>query len=236
MNRLAAQQEHTDGRIVWSYVVGAAAGAVAGLVVGGVGGRLVMLVLRLSSPDSVIGLESDDGFTIGVVSSATVGFLLAMGFLGAANGALYVALRTSIPARLRIVLWPVFAAAVGGANVVHEDGVDFQLLEPVWFAVAGFVLLLAGAALIVVLLAERWLAVESPSTQLRALLAMAALLGTFGLVVAGALCAVALVWRRVPERVRRPLAGAARVAVPIGLVGFAVYAGVDLARTASAVV
>lgn len=224
-----------DGRIVWSYLVGAAAGALAGLVVGGVGGRLVMLALRLTSPDFVIGMESDDGFTIGVVSASTISFLLGMAFLGAANGALYVALRTSIPVRLRIVVWPLFAAAVGGANVVHEDGVDFTVLEPRWFAVGSFVLLLAVAAAAVVVLVERWLPVEQPSTGLTVLVVAAALVGTFGLVVAAALCLASLAWRRLPRWLCRPLATAARLAVPVVLVAFAAYAGLDLVRTAAAI-
>jgi hypothetical protein len=235
MESVAALRARPDGRIVWSYLVGAAAGALAGLVVGGVGGRLVMLVLRLASPDDVIGLESDDGFTIGVVSAATFNLLLGMAFIGAANGALYVALRSSIPVRLRLILWPLFAASVGGENVVHEDGVDFQLLEPKWFAVASFVVLFAVAALAVVLLAERWLAVERPGAALTTAVVVSALLGTVGLVVAAALAAVSILWRRLPASARRPLATAARIAVPVLLVAFALDTGLELVRTASAI-
>ncbi|HEY7730849.1 MAG TPA: hypothetical protein VH950_08115 [Gaiellaceae bacterium] len=233
MKTIARLRAHPDGRIVWAYLVGTAAGALAGLVVGGVGGRLVMLVLRLTSPDYVLGIESDDGFTIGVVSAATFQLLLGMAFLGAANGALYVALRQSIPTRLRSLIWPLFAAAVGGASVVNEDGVDFQVLEPRWFAVASFVLLFAVAALTVVLLVERWLAVES--SRLTAIVLAGALVGTFGLVVAMALAAATIAWRRVPQRARRPLAAAARIAVPVLLVAVTLRSGVDLARAAAAI-
>lgn len=221
-----------DGRIVWSYAVGAAAGAIAGLVVGGVGGRLVMLMLRLTSPDVVDGMLSDDGFEIGVVTTETFQLLAAMAFLGAINGSLYVVLRTSIPARARMAIWPLFAVAVGGANVVHADGVDFQLLEPALLAIVSFLLLLGGAALVVVVLAERWLAVEHPSGRFRSGIAVAALLGTIGLVVAAGLCLLTLVWRRVPDGARQPVASAARVVVPVALVAFGLWAGVDLVRTA----
>ena len=37
----------------WWVALGALAGAVAGLVWGGIGGRLVMLVLRVTSPGAV---------------------------------------------------------------------------------------------------------------------------------------------------------------------------------------
>lgn len=96
-------------------------------------------------------------------------------------------------------------------------------------------LLLAAAALAVVLLVERWLAVERPGTRLTAFVVAAALLGTFGLVLAGVLCAVSLMWRRAPASIRRPLATAARLTVPVLLVAFAVYTGLDLVRTASAI-
>ena len=43
----------------------AVAGIPLGVLVGGIVGRVAMLVLRLTSPDSVRGVESDDGFTIG---------------------------------------------------------------------------------------------------------------------------------------------------------------------------
>lgn len=235
MDRIAALRGHPDGRIAWSYLVGAAAGALAGLIVGGVGGRGVMLVLRLTSPGDVVGLESDDGFVIGVVSADTFQLLLATAVAGAVNGALYVALRSSIPPRARAALWTLFAAAVGGANVVHEDGVDFQLLEPRWFSIASFVLLLAVAALVVAVLVERWLAVERPSGRLSALVVVAALLGTFGLVVAGVLCAASLAFRRLAPAVRSPLAAAGRVAVPLLLVALAAGGAVDLVRTAAAI-
>ena len=41
----------------------------AGLLVGGVGGRVAMLLLRLTSDPRLRGLETDDGFTIGVSRS-----------------------------------------------------------------------------------------------------------------------------------------------------------------------
>ena len=49
--------------------VSTSAGAVAGLAIGGVGGRLAMLLLRLTSDPSLRGLPTDDDFTIGVISS-----------------------------------------------------------------------------------------------------------------------------------------------------------------------
>ena len=127
--------------VAWWVLVGAASGAIAGALVGGIGGRLAMLLLRLTSPDAVTGMISDDGFEIGVVSFETAQLVLAMAMLGGINGVFYAALRTAIPRKLRLPLWSVFAAALGGANIVHDDGVDFALLEPAALAIALFVLL-----------------------------------------------------------------------------------------------
>ena len=68
--------------VAWWVLVGAASGAIAGALVGGVGGRLAMLLLRLTSPDDVIGMTSDDGFEIGVFSFDTAQLVLAMAMLG----------------------------------------------------------------------------------------------------------------------------------------------------------
>ena len=40
-------------------------GAISGAVIGGLGGRLVMRILLLTSDDTVRGVTSDDGFEIG---------------------------------------------------------------------------------------------------------------------------------------------------------------------------
>src|SRR5262245_46818474 len=84
----------------WRILIGVSAGVIVGLVVGGVGGRLAMLLLRLTSPDSVIGVESDDGFEIGVFSDQTMFLLQATAALGGTFGALYAALRPAIPERM----------------------------------------------------------------------------------------------------------------------------------------
>lgn len=104
-----------------------------------------MLLLRLTSPDSVVGMTSDNGFEIGVVTVDTLQLVLATAMLGGINGVVYAALRGAIPPRARLRLWSLFAAALGSVNIVHEDGVDFTFLEPALLAIALFVLL-PGAA------------------------------------------------------------------------------------------
>jgi hypothetical protein len=197
-------------------LVGAAAGALAGAVVGGIGGRLVMFVLRLTSDPLVIGVTSDDGFEIGRFTlGGTLGLIGGMAALGCANGALYVVLRSCIPPALRVGLWSVFAAAVGGMAFIHADGVDFTLLDPLWFAVLSFVALPGLAALVVVLLAERWLADDRSRPPL-AVLAIAAVTGTVALVLGAVAAAAVLAARRLGLAGRLAVLG--RVVVPAALV------------------
>lgn len=218
--------------IAWWALVGAAAGAIAGLVVGGIGGRLAMLLLRLTSPELVIGATSDDGFEIGVMTTETLGLLAGMTMLGAVNGVLYAAVRGWLPRRLRLPLWSLAAAALGGATIVHEDGVDFTMLEPVALAIALFVILPGVAAAIVVLLVERWIDREPFSERrLDAVVVVAALCGTFALVVGVVVGVAALVGR--DTGLNRVLQPVARVVAPLALVAVGVVAAVDLVGTAS---
>lgn len=203
--------------VAWWVLVGAGAGAIAGAVVGGIGGRLAMLLLRFTSPDVVVGMTSDDGFEVGVVTLDTLQLVLAMAMLGAINGVLYAVLRGSIPARLRLPLWTVLAATLGGANIVHDDGLDFVVLEPAALAIALFVLLPGAAAAVVVLLVERWSRVEPWSDRRLSIgLGIGALAGTFALGFAALVAAVALAVRR--AGLDGVLSRVARFAVPAALV------------------
>lgn len=221
--------------VAWWVLVGAGAGAIAGGLVGGVGGRLAMLLLRATSPDFVIGMTSDDGFEIGVVSLDTLQLVLAMAMLGGINGVLYAALRGSIPARLRLPLWTAFAAALGGAQIVHEDGVDFTFVEPAALGIGLFVLLPGAAAACVVVLVERWSRVGPwSSRRLTVALVLAALAGTFALGFAALVGAGALLLRRV--RLTGLVARVAGVAVPAGLVAVTILSAWELFSEASRIV
>lgn len=206
-----------DARDVATTVLaGTAAGALAGLVVGGIGGRLVMLLLRLLSDPIVRGVTSDNGFEIGRFTfGGSLQLAGAMAALGAANGVLYVVLRQAIPAKARAPLWSLFGAAVGGSQFVHDDGVDFTLLEPRWLAVVSFVALPGLAALVVVVLGERWLG-DAGRRPRPALLVLAALTGTVALPFAAAAAVVVLAVRRLG--LARWVAAFGRAVVPAALV------------------
>jgi hypothetical protein len=153
--------------------------------------------------------------------------VLAIALLGAINGIQYAALRGAIPRRLRLPLWSVFAAALGGANIVHDDGVDFTFLEPAALAIALFVALPGAAAAVVVLLVERWSRVEPWSDRrLSVGLCIGAIAGSFALGFALLVAAGALAVRR--ARLDELLARVARVAVPAALVVVTAISCVEL--------
>jgi hypothetical protein len=130
----------------------AVAGITVGVVVVGLGSRLAMFALRLTSPDSVIGLQSDDDFTIGRFTlSGTYNLLLLGAVVGIVGVAVYqcVAPRLIGPSWLRRLTVALSSGAVVGSMLIHDDGVDFRVLKPTWFAIGLFVLLpaLFGAAI-----------------------------------------------------------------------------------------
>jgi hypothetical protein len=142
--------------VVRWVLLGASAGALAGLLIGGVGGRLAMFVLRLTSSDSVRGLTSDDGFEIGRFSGETLFLLGITTILGGVAGIVYVAARTLVPRGLRVVSWAAVGGVVGGAQLVDADGIDFRLLGPRWLAILMFVAIPTAAAAAMAVWVERW--------------------------------------------------------------------------------
>lgn len=119
-----------------------AVGLITGFLVGGVGSRLAMLLLRLTSSDSVVGVQSDDGFEIGQVTlGGTYGLLVvgvAFGILGAAFYRLLAPWLIG-PTWFRSLTTALGCGAVVGSMLVHTDGIDFRVLEPTWLAIALFI-------------------------------------------------------------------------------------------------
>lgn len=130
--------------------LGAAAGGLGGALIGGIGGRIAMFVLRLTSDDSVRGIRSDDDFIIGRFNFAdTANLLFVTALLGSVVGLIVVAGRPFFPKTGMPFAWAFAGAITGGAILVNKDGVDFTLLEPHLLAVALFVAIpCVGAGLI----------------------------------------------------------------------------------------
>jgi hypothetical protein len=145
--------------------VGGTAGLATGALIGGVGGRIAMLILRLTSDPSLHGVESDDGFTIGVVSSETAFLVMVAAALGAIGGVLYVVVRMWFPSGRGPWPFAALTGLVGGSLVIHPDGIDFTRLEPSWLAIVLFVLLPTTYGLAVATLAERWLREADPTSN-----------------------------------------------------------------------
>lgn len=122
---------------------GAAAlgGLAAGFLVGGLGGRLAMFILRLTSDAGVIGIQSDDDFTIGRISTDSIFLIAATTLIGTLLAFAYLLVRRWLPESRRPLQAALFFGLVGGAAVIKPDGVDFTLLSPLWLAVVLFVAL-----------------------------------------------------------------------------------------------
>ena len=231
-----ARSRSEDARLAaWQILLATGVGAIVGLLVGGVGGRLVMLVLRLGSNGSVRGLDTDDGFEIGQFTSATIFLLTVTAGLGGATGLVYLAARNGLPRRGRASIAGAFVAVVSGASTLDPYSLDFTILDPKPFAVASFILLPGVAAFFIAVAIERLLRVEPWGRhRLTIVLALASLplVPVFPLfLLAGG---VAFALRRVPK-----VAGAARliarVAVPLAVVLLAGWSSIELWRDINAI-
>jgi hypothetical protein len=152
---VATEQRFDLERWMRRVSIGVSTGTVAGLVIGGVGGRLAMFVLRLTSSPSLRGVETDDGFTIGEFSLATLFLLLLTAAVGVLAGLVYLVIRTWLPGRWRPWLFGVFGGLVGGTLLIHPDGLDFRLLEPLPLAIAFFIAIPAGCGFAISASVER---------------------------------------------------------------------------------
>ena len=158
MERMTFQDLREPGATLGA---GVSAGFLAGVLIGGVGGRLAMLALRLTSDPSLNGVSTDDGFTIGRVSLQTLFLLGVTAGLGMAGGLFYLVVRRWIPSRWRIPLMALFFALVGGAGLIGPSAVDFTLLSPLPLAVALFVVIPAAYGATMPWIAERLLREDS---------------------------------------------------------------------------
>src|SRR4029450_10194938 len=134
-----------------------AVGALLGLVVGGIGGRLAMMLLARLNPEAT-DVTGDDGFTMGQCTvSDTLNLLLLGTLLGVVGAGVYALLRGLRigPRWFQVLSICVGPAVVISALIVHTDGVDLQLLEPTWLTIGLFIALPGLYAALLTLLAER---------------------------------------------------------------------------------
>ncbi|MEO6144273.1 MAG: hypothetical protein ABIP19_09870 [Dermatophilaceae bacterium] len=139
--------------------VATAAGAFCGLLVGGIGGRLAMLLLARLAPETT-GRISDDGFFIGQFTvSGTLNLLAVCTIIGVLGGGVYLLTRGLMigPRWFQVLSISIGPAAVVGAVLVHPEGVDFTLLRPTWLAITLFVAIPGFYAALLTVIGERWL-------------------------------------------------------------------------------
>lgn len=216
-----------------------AIGAVCGLVIAGLGSRLAMRILFLTSGERVRGVKSDDGFIIGRFTLGdTIGLLIFTTILGVAAAFLYLAAHPFVlSSRLPPVpTMAVFYGVVGGALLVHQGGVDFTEVQPAALAIAMFVAIPAGfggavAALVGAAARSDWLQSQSWAVVGPPLVALAFPPFFFFGVFAFLLSQVAVQFRP-GSRWRRPLHLAAHVTMAL----LFVLGAVDLTRDAVALI
>jgi len=139
------------------------AGVPVGVLIAGIGSRVAMLVLRLTSTD-VSGIESDDGFTIGEVTLAGSYNLLVLGaVVGIIGAAAYQWVRPWLlgPTWFRRLTLGAGAGAVVGSMLIHADGIDFVALTPTWLAIGVFIALPALFGVLIGPVVDR---VEQPTS------------------------------------------------------------------------
>ena len=174
----------SDTRASWPrwIVVALGSGLIAGLLAAGAGGRLLMRLLALTTPDAA-GMVTEGGATVGEITVAgTLGFFVFGGAaFGFASGLLYLVAGPLLPeGRLRGLLFGLLLLVLGATRLepLRADNFDFNLLGPAWLAVGSFVTLVLFHGVLVAALERRLSRQPAPRLPLapgRVVLAVAVL-------------------------------------------------------------
>lgn len=213
---------------------GVGGGALTGLVIGGVGGRLAMFVLRLTSDPVLRGATTDDGFTIGVISGETFFLLGATTLVGSVGGVLYLIGRGWFPERARSWASAALFGSAGAAFAIRPVGLDFTLLSPLPLAVAMFIVLPVAYGAVLSWLVERFLdrgSFRNPFALIAGLLPLGLLVGLGG---AGAVIVLGTLVVWAIQRIA-PEAGGAWGSRPVVWVGRAIVLVATALATAGVV-
>jgi hypothetical protein len=116
------------------------AGIIAGPLVAGLGGRLVMRVLAATSGDAAQGRTTDAEEVVGEITlGGTIAFLVFVGLAAGVFAAVgYLLLRRALPTTAGpagLLLGVVLLGTIGIIDPLSSDNVDFTILEPTWLAV-----------------------------------------------------------------------------------------------------
>jgi hypothetical protein len=141
--------------LVRRAALGTAAGAVVGLVVGGIWGRAFMALLAALNEEDH-GTRTDDGFSMG---QFTIGGTVNLAVVAAIGGLVFLVVRGLRfgPGWFRTTSVAVGATVVVGSLLVHSDGVDFSRVDPVALTVVLTLSMPLLYAVGVTWLGDRWL-------------------------------------------------------------------------------
>jgi hypothetical protein len=115
--------------------VGGLSGLVAGILVGGIGGRLFMRFAGVAAGERGAGMQTEAGFTVGEITLAgTFALVLFVGiFTGVMGATAYLAFRPWLAwaGRWRGVVFGVVLFGLGSAlsDIMNTDNVDFLILR-----------------------------------------------------------------------------------------------------------
>lgn len=115
------------------------AGAISGVLVLGLVGRLVMRILAATS-GSAQGLLTEADETVGeITSSGTIGFLIFVGLGGGiVSAAGYLFIRSWLPAKAGtagLIFGILVIGTLGVSDALSPNNGDFSILTPLWLAI-----------------------------------------------------------------------------------------------------
>jgi hypothetical protein len=132
-----------------TLAVATTAGVVAGVLVAGLGGRLVMRILGATSGGAAQGKLTEADEVVGeITTGGTIGIVIFVGLFGGIFAALaFIVVRRWLPATAGpagLVAGVLLLGTIGVGDAMSPDNVDFAILRPTWLAVT----LIVGVALL----------------------------------------------------------------------------------------
>jgi hypothetical protein len=149
------------GLAPWARYVGltAAAGLAAGALAAGAGGRLVMRLLAITSPDAEGAITEAEQVVGEITAGGTLGFVVFVGLpAGLITALSYAILRPILPAgRTGGAILGAVVLVVLGTNLepLRADNFDFNIVGPAWLSVLAFTALALFQGMVTAALAAR---------------------------------------------------------------------------------
>jgi hypothetical protein len=122
------------------------AGIVAGVLVAGLGGRLFMRLMAATSGRAAQGKLTEAEEVVGDITfDGSLGFDIFAGlFVPLLAALVYLAVRHFLPNSAALggaIFGVILLGTLGVGDPMSSDNVDFDILEPLWLAIAGITLL-----------------------------------------------------------------------------------------------